>query len=360
MTSPHPLAQWATWREIHAQPAIWRKWAVEFDPASTRAWIDGLGVDEVWFCGAGTSAYIGDILVAGLEGAPGVRFRSVPTTDLVSRPSAYLSGVTPLIVSFGRSGNSTESIGVLDALDALAPDAPRLNITCNPDGALATRHAPGLQQVIGLPEETHDVGFAMTSSFSTMLMTALAVFGPDGAIDQLPSIADDLDALLPVFEAHAQASTIPDRVVFVGAGPLAFAAREAALKVMELTAGQVPALWDSTLGFRHGPKSFVRGDTAIYVFVSGDGHASKYDRDLAEELAAQFPEATVTTIGPDCDIALPTHAADLWAAPLAVAFSQILGVMWSAKLGLNVDDPFTGQGTLSRVVSGVRLYEVSR
>ena len=64
MTRPHDPTLSATWGEIHAQPEIWRAWARRFDPAPLRDWIAGLGVDEVWFCGAGTSAYVGDILAA--------------------------------------------------------------------------------------------------------------------------------------------------------------------------------------------------------------------------------------------------------------------------------------------------------
>ncbi len=353
------LTQWATWREIHAQPAIWAAWAKALPVADLRDWVAGLRVDEVWFCGAGTSAYIGDMVVSGLEGVRGPRLRAVPTTDLVSRPHAYLTGRKPLIVSFGRSGNSTESIGTLDALDALAPDAPRLNITCNPNGALALRASSGPQKVVLLPEATHDAGFAMTSSFSTMLLTALAIFDRGDAVGRIASMSDQLATLLPNFEVEAQQSPTPDRIVFVGAGPLAFAAREAALKVMELTAGIVPALWDSSLGFRHGPKSFVRGNTDIVVLTSPDPHAALYDADLTAELRAQFPSSRVTSVGPggDVNIAMPFGA--VWGAPLAVAFAQVLAVVWSDRLGLAVDDPFAGQGTLSRVVSGVKLYPVT-
>ena len=38
--------------------------------------------------------------------------------------------------------------------------------------------------------------------------------------------------------------------------------------------------------------------------------------------------------------------------------AQVDGALWAEELGLNVDDPFTGQGTLSRVVSGVTLHGV--
>jgi tagatose-6-phosphate ketose/aldose isomerase len=353
------LNRFATWREIHAQPAIWRQWGADMDVAGLRAWVAGLAVEEVWFCGAGSSAYIGNLLVALLEGAPGGRFRAVPTTDLVARPHAYLPNCRALLVNFGRSGNSAETIGTLDALDVLAPNLPRLNITCNADSALATRKA-AQQRVIVLPDATHDAGFAMTSSFTTMLLTALAVFDASAQETALTATLETLSTaltqLLPQFHAFATAPRIPDRVVFAGSGALAFAAREAALKVMELTGGRVPALWESTLGFRHGPKSFVRGATDIYVFGSADPHTAQYDADLVAELRAQFPASVTMLIGPGGDLALPTAG---WFAVLPVVLAQVMAVVWSDALGLAVDNPFAGQGTLSRVVSGVKLYPVA-
>ncbi|MBN8631409.1 MAG: SIS domain-containing protein [Rhodobacterales bacterium] len=348
------LTRHATFREILSQPGIWRDWGAGLPVAELRQWIAATGVGDVWFCGAGTSAYIGDILAAGLEGQPGLRLRSVPTTDIVARPHVYLRGAPKLIVSFGRSGNSTESIGLLDALDALAPTWPRLNITCNATSALATR--PGAK-VIVLPEATHDQGFAMTSSFSTMLLTAAALFDltlPVGdAAARFATLADTLQTLLPGFVADAGSARRPARAVFTGSGPLAFAAREAALKVMELSAGQVPALWDSTLGFRHGPKSFTTPGTDLWLFRSADPLTRAYDEDLLTELRAQFPNSRITAP----DIAQP--GGDLWSAPLYVALAQVLAVVWSDALGLGVDDPFAGQGTLTRVVSGVRLHPVT-
>ncbi len=350
------LTRFATWREIQAQPAIWSNWGQQLDIAQLRAWIDGLDVDEVWFCGAGSSAYIGEMVVAALEGQ--ARLRAVATTDLVARPRAYLTGRNPLVVSFGRSGNSAESLGVLDTLDALAPNAPRLNITCNAGSALAKRQGRH-QRVVLLPDATHDAGFAMTSSFSTMLLTALALFDRNVAAAAVSAVLEtlsaQLSALLPAMHSHALAARRPERVVFVGSGPLTYAAREAALKVMELAAGQIPALWDSTLGFRHGPKSFVRGATDIWVFGSADAHTARYDSDLVAELRAQFPGSVTTRVGPGGDIDLPTTD---WGVVLPVVLAQVLAVVWSDALGLPVDDPFAGQGTLSRVVSGVRLYPV--
>ena len=171
--------------------------------------------------------------------------------------------------------------------------------------------------------------------------------------------ADVLRQAMPDYIAFAKDRTPPERIVFLGTGPLAFAARESALKVMELAAGRIPALWDSTLGFRHGPKSFIRGATDIVLYLSPDAHARRYDDDLAAELRLQFPASRVTTVGQGGDIGLSMPDGAGWGAAPAVVLSQILAVHWSDALGLNVDNPFEGQGTLTRVVSGVKLYPVA-
>ena len=360
MTAHTNILPWTTWRETLSQPDIWRRWAQECPLQELRDWVTKQSFDEVWFCGAGTSAFIGDIVVAGLEGRATPPLRAVPTTDIVARPKDYLSDrKTPLVVNFGRSGNSAETLGILAALDKLAPDAPQLNISCNPKGALALREKKANRRLVLLPHETHDSGFAMTASFSTMLLTAIGIFD-DGAVfeELLPALAQKFDRLLPAFCDLAQAR--PERIVYVGSGPLAFAAREAALKTLELSAGQIPALWDSTLGFRHGPKSFVQPGTQIVVFRASHPQAKLYDADLVEELRQQFPDNPIISLGPSGDIETPSFAHDLWAVPLAVGLAQVVSIYWSHQLGLNVDDPFAGQGTLSRVVSNVRIHEVAQ
>ena len=350
----------ATWREIYAQPDIWRAWAEQINIQTVKDWIKGQSFDEIWFCGAGTSAFIGDILVAGLEGHSRASLRAIATTDIVSQPQSYLDGKQrPLVVNFGRSGNSAETIGILDALDALAPDAPRLNITCNSEGALASRPSLASTNLILLPDSTHDQGFAMTASFSTMLLTAIGLFDPRSDFKALPfEMADILNANLPSFSRLAEPQ--PDRVVYIGSGALKYAAGEAALKTLELSAGYIPAIWDSCLGFRHGPKSFVLPGTMVVIFLSAQLPTRSYDMDLILELRDQYPENVVVSVGEGGDMHLPAFDWDLWSVPLCVALAQVVSVIWSDQLGLNVDNPFAGQDTLSRVVADVPLYAVGK
>lgn len=355
------LNAWATGREILSQPDVWRDWNEPLDAHATEvvAWVEQRAPDEIWLSGAGTSSFIGLSIDDHLSRVTGRNVRSVASTDLVATPHAFFrSGLRPLVVSFGRSGSSSESIGVLDLLDRFCPEGDRLNITCNADSPLARRtcEGPGEFRAIVLPEATHDAGFAMTVSFSTMLYTALACLGGGNRTAAVTGAAEAALALpLDAFGLE----TTPERVVFLGAGPLKAAAREACLKILELTAGRVATLWDSPLGFRHGPKSFVTGDCRVVLFKSAHPLSRAYDDDLEAELRRQFPDASVASVGgidSGADVTLPLTDQDAWNVPVMVIPAQIAGVTWADRLGLNVDDPFEGRGNLTRVVSGVTLY----
>ena len=119
--------------------------------------------------GAGTSAFAGECLAPVLSARLGRRVEAVATTDLVSAPRLYFEPDTPtLLVSFGRSGNSPESVAAIELANRLVADMSNLVVTCNADGALATfgRGPHGL--TILLPEPTHERSYAMTSSFTSM------------------------------------------------------------------------------------------------------------------------------------------------------------------------------------------------
>ncbi|WP_342076948.1 phosphosugar isomerase [Yoonia sp. SS1-5] len=349
------LHKTATWAEIHAQPDIWADWATTLaDQArDMRAWIADRGIDTVWLTGAGTSDFIGGIVS---DGPSTLRLENRASTDIVACPQDVLrAGGEILVVQFGRSGNSSESIGVIDLLDAHRPDIDRLHITCNAQSALATRPAPGPGElrILNLPAATHDAAFAMTSSFTTMLLSALVClsgFDPE----KIHVLAAQARQLITALSSTVEQP--PERAVFLGSGALKSVARESALKVLELTAGQTTTQWDSPMGYRHGPKAAVNDRSHVYVLIHPDPHTARYDNDVAAEIRQQFPKVPVTTIGPGADVPL-TGVGDARAdAVLYVLLAQIRAAQWSAHLGLNVDDPFLGQN-LSRVVSGVTLYD---
>jgi fructoselysine-6-P-deglycase FrlB-like protein len=363
------LSKWTTFREAMSQPALWRSWAKDLasHADAVSKWVQSRAYDEIWFCGAGTSAFIGETLATYLNSRPGpAKYRAIPTTDLVSSPRNYIrSGVRPLVVSFGRSGDSPETVGALDLLDAHAPEADRLNFTCNSLGALATRTSPGpgKHRVVLLPSEADDQGFAMTSSYSTMLLSALACLDdrpPLPLAEAMVRLAAAAEAVLAGSLELAQGASAapPSRAVFLGSGVLLGAARESALKVLELSAGLIPTSWDSTLGFRHGPKAVVDNKTRVHVMISNDPQTRRYDMDAANEIKTQFGPRSVVTLGSDkgkVDLHVPVVGNDAWSSVLFVVVAQIQAIAWSDTLHLNIDNPFT-TNNLTRVVKGVALY----
>lgn len=93
----------------------------------------------------------------------------------------YLNPAHPLLlISFGRSGNSPESVAAVELANQFVPECYHPPITCNEAGALY-QNAINSDNAFALlmPAETHDRGFAMTSSITTMMASCLAVFAPE-------------------------------------------------------------------------------------------------------------------------------------------------------------------------------------
>jgi len=376
----HDLTAWQrlggadTATEIAQQPVLWETLASDLQQASTRLQ-DFLGQrlsdprQRVIFTGAGSSGFIAEMVADTLNAQWPAEIRAVHTTSLLTHPALYLQRDRPtLLVSFGRSGSSPESVAAVDRVRADVDDARFLDITCNADGELARRGAGRADTcTLLMPAASCDRAFAMTSSLSCMVLAALTVF--DGApwaerVQRLQQVAALARQGLNNWDADvaALAAQPYNRVIYLASGPLEALAREAALKVLELTAGRVLALANTPLGFRHGPKSTLNDETLVVVLRSVEPLARRYEQDLLEELRGDGVAGKVLSIGPHSDIGtnddytLPVPALpDAWLAPVWLPFAQLYALQRSAALGLTPDNPFP-DGTVNRVVKGVTIH----
>jgi len=364
-----------TAREIAHQPQAWQQTqallsAQRVPIQSFLAPLLALDNLRIVLTGAGSSAYIGQCLAPALLRSLARRVEAIATTDLVSGPRDYLQREVPtLLVSFARSGASPESLAAIELADQLLAHCRHLVITCNPDGALYRQsQANPARLTVLLPEITHDQGFAMTASFTSMLYAALAIFrGIERYADQCELMAVAAGALIERHAGALQALAERNfaRVVFLGSRGFAGLAAEAALKLLELTDGAVVSAANTPLGFRHGPKTIVNRDTLVIVFVSNDPLARKYEMDLLQELhrdgaagallaiAAQPPAADQPfdwllvpelTAADDADLMLPF-----------VIPAQMYALQRSLQLGNTPDTP-CASGRVSRIVKGVAIY----
>ncbi|RZF60950.1 SIS domain-containing protein [Sphingomonas populi] len=366
---PAAAAESWTRREILQQPATLRATQALLDASAAE--IDAFVRPllefpdlRIMLCGAGTSAFIGDCLAPWLSATLGRPVEAVATTDIVSAPHLYLDVARPtLMVSFGRSGNSPESIAAVELADARLASIHHLVITCNAEGALS-RRAPASGHVVLLPEATHDRAFAMTSSFSAMMLAALSIFTGRGAMPaRVEAIAKAVEAMLARSECEAATLAAADfeRVVYLGSGVFQGLAREAALKLLELTDGAIPTAFDSSLGFRHGPKTIVTPRTLVVVFVSNDPLTRLYDLDIIAELRGDGRCGAVIAIAAQeapGDTLLVESAAGFADADLLfpyIVLPQLYGLHCSLRLNRTPDQP-NASGTVNRVVQGVRIH----
>lgn len=368
-----PSAETATWREIRQQPAVWREVAATMveRAAEVRAFLEPLLARpelRIVLTGAGTSAFAGAVLAPALARTLGRRVDPVATTDVVSNPLEVFAEDGPtLLVSFARSGDSPESVAATRLADQCLSSVSHLVVTCNPDGRLAADHSGSPSSLVLLmPESTNDRGFAMTSSFTSML---LAVWLALGSVPDPVRLAEQLSgAAEEVLEDAGRLAELArrgyQRVVYLGSGPLGGLARESALKLLELTAGRVVSFFDTALGFRHGPKAVLDDRTLAVVYLSNDPYTRRYDEDIATELRLALGTEHVLVVAagevgsagegawvlsgldglPDAALALPY-----------VVVAQVLALQFSLALGLTPDNPFPN-GEVNRVVQGVRVH----
>jgi tagatose-6-phosphate ketose/aldose isomerase len=362
-----------TAREIAQQPEVWTE--VGAVVARSRETLDrflhplaGNPHLRIVLTGAGTSAYIGDCLAPALSARLRRRVEAIATTDLLSGPDLRLPSDGPtLLVSFARSGNSPESVAAVELAERLlAGRVFHLVITCNADGALASRaRRQANALVLLMPEAAHDRGFAMTSSFSAMLVAGALAFRliGDDAPHRLALAAGEF--LGPATALSGRLVTRGfERVVYLGSNELRGLASEAALKLLELTDGRVVAASDSSLGFRHGPKTIINGRTLVVVMLSNNDYARAYDVDLLLELEREDRAGGLLALAGRQDgiggvekLIIPgmRQAPDLELAPLFVMFAQGYALLQSLELGLTPDRPDPA-GTVNRVVQGVTIH----
>ena len=370
--------------EIYQQPATWEKTCRQI--AEHKDEIQKF-IDQVITCddfdvvltGAGTSEFVGNALFPHLTGLLNYKVKSYGTTDIVATPEAYLSRTKPtLLISFGRSGNSPESVGAIDAAESVCDNVYHLFVTCNKNGALSKRaDTTDNCYAINLTDETHDQSFAMTSSFSNMYLATYLCFH----LSELDKVTADVRKIAAAGQEFLDnnfgtAQKIVDeydfkRIVYLGSNTLKGTSQESALKMLELTAGKVVTMYDTPLGFRHGPKSIIDDTTITVVYLSDDPYTRQYEIDLIKEMSGQRKGNKIVAVMSSQDDAvaalvdytvvygLDEKYENVLLGLDYILFAQTLAVLKSLSMSITPDNPCP-TGEVNRVVKGVTLYPYTR
>ena len=372
-----------TTREIYQQPDVWKEAFEAYQAkreeiaAFLKEIADKHDYIKVILTGAGTSAYVGDTLVPYFKEVYDERkwnFNAIATTDIVANPETYLKkDVATVLVSFARSGNSPESVATVDLAKALVDDLYQVTITCAAEGKLALQaHGDDRNLLLLQPAASNDAGFAMTSSFTSMMLTALLVFDPTEFAVKAERFEVVSSLARKILDNAEDVKELVDldfnRVIYLGAGPFFGLAHEAQLKILELTAGQVATMYESPVGFRHGPKSLINEDTVVLVFGTTKDYTRKYDLDLVREVAGDHIARRVVLLSDQAfglenvkEVALGCGGVlnDIYRVFPYIVYAQLFALLTSLKVENKPDTP-SPTGTVNRVVQGVIIHDYQK
>ena len=326
------------------------------------------------FTGSGSSEYAGDCVRASVQAELGIDCQAIGGGVLLTEKTEALPVCRPrVMVSLARSGDSPESTGALSLMLEHDRDMRHLVLTCNRAGALAQNYRNHTKvSVIMLGDNTNDQSLVMTSSFTNLIVAARFLGlakNPDAyraICHQAASIAADV--LSAHFDTLAQvAESGFKRVVYLGSGARYGAAREAALKVLEMTAGRVTSLYENYLGLRHGPMSYLDSNTLVVCFISSDQTTRSYERDLLRELSQKrlglrkliVGEAIPTEVTRKDDVVIECgglkQLGDRNAVLVDAVVAQVLAFFRCMQEGLHPDSP-SRDNVINRVVQRFPLY----
>ncbi len=284
------LGYFHTLREICRQPQTWRETCelVVNSASVLKTFLSG--VSSIILTGSGSSEYAGESVRATLQEELRCNCSVIGAGTLLTETDVVRASMPQLMVSLARSGDSPESVAAVSLMLELEPQTRHLVFTCNRDGALARTFGshPNVH-VLVLGENTNDESLVMTSSFSNLALAARFLGlteRPDFYRMTCNQAADIAEGLLQSnVDALAQVAAAGfTRAVFLGSGCRFGAARETALKMLEMNAGRIASVSETYLGLRHGPMSFLDKNTLVVCYLSSDRTRRNYELDLLREL----------------------------------------------------------------------------
>lgn len=345
-----------TWNEILSQARVWQSILEEIAKSSLVAEIvaESEGKREFLFVGCGTSFYLAEAAAISWTLLTGKPARAIPASEVLLFPSlirAEGSGLQAVVIS--RSGRTSEAVRAASVLRQEL-GIRTFGITCCGESSELERACEATIKLSAADEQST----VMTRSFTSMLIClqvlAAHCAGNRQLVDDMRSMAEVFAPRISVIagqmEAFVARHSFAD-YAFLGQGPFHGIAREAALKVMEMSCSY--SQFFHALEFRHGPKAVVSPATCLTFLLSES--ARQAETEVLEEMKElggvtvavchqanrEIEQASDLVI----ELGLPNTPELALLAPTIVP-CQLLGYFTAMMKGLNPDQP----KNLSRVV----------
>jgi glutamine---fructose-6-phosphate transaminase (isomerizing) len=336
-----------TIQEILSQPEAWLETARQFERNGNLTEIlENFSAKEPWlFVACGSSYYLARTIAAQWAKLLQVACTAAPASELFFAPREVMQRTgARQVVLVSRSGKTTEVLRAAEWLKANAV-ARTLGVTCSENSALAET----CTHLLTLPW-ADEKSMVMTRSFTSILMLferlGAKFTGDAGLASALDGMPEKTAAWLAANADKIRAFGAKRRFadfVFLGQGAHYWLAKEAALKMTEMSSSYAQAY--HTLEFRHGPKSIASKETLITFFLSDA--AAEEESSLIGELKKLGAAILVVVnratpaLRRDSDLLIELGLDEPEYARLALTAipAQLLGLAVGLRKGLNPDVP---------------------
>lgn len=330
--------------EIQSQADAWEAVFRRVHDQLDRVRTHYLGADEIVFTGCGSAFNAAHSLAAQCQAITGKTSRAVHASQVVIHPNTILSKTrSALVVAYSRSGDTTEtSLAVETAQKA---GAATIAVVCFPQSRMA--RAADVAIVL---EEAVEKSVVTTRSLTAMVLcgyyTAAACANEDRICQALTTLPDAARTRMARFQelGHTLAEDVGlSKFAFLGSGSYFGLAREAQLKIKEMTL--LPSDSYVSLDYQHGPMSTVDEHMLLTIMVSDAGRS--YDLQLSRNMKRLGGRILVLCDDTDDGmadyadhlIALKTGLGDGVRDILYMPVIQFLAYYRALQLGQNPDAP---------------------
>jgi len=344
----------STWQELSSQAEVWQTVIAQTcDSQATKEILSRTAGPKEWlFVGCGTSFYLAEAAAVSWTTLTGEPARPVPASEILLFPELFRAGsAAKVAVVISRSGRTSEAVRAASVLRKELR-TPTIGISCAESSEL--ERECDLCIVLKAADEKSTV---MTRSFTSMLVSLQALAArrsgktqfvegltamAKGFAPQLPLIAEKMRVFVETHEF--------EDYVFLGQGAFHGIAREAALKVMEMSCSY--SQFFHALEFRHGPKAIVSRATCLTFFLSETGKEAEAEvlremKELGGVIIAVCNRANERIRkASDLVIELDSKGDEISQVAPSVVPCQLMGFYTGLQKGLNPDQP----KNLTRVV----------
>lgn len=335
-----------TWNELISQPKAWQALLDRLDQQGQLPALSLADFDEVVMIGSGSSYYLALAAADWVRRRHPIAVKAVPSCEVIldQHERTPSLGVRRLAIAFSRSGESTELLWAVKAMQDAGTTV--LGASCTAGSQLLE-----LADIDFLIGEGHEDGLVMLRSFTSMLISIQYLFGtaedraclhmlPRAALTVLEGSDADLHELV-------NRRTF-DRFVFLASSSSYPTALEASLKIQEMSLSTSEAY--HTLEYRHGPKANANDQTLVTLIALPD---ASHGLALANDLKALG--VTLLVVGPgaehysvvaDLTIPVPAGLAEGAATAVVLLPLQLVAYHTALRCGQDPDAPIN----LSKIV----------